>query len=88
LGSEVVFNCVIRGKPGASELSSVSPLGENPNGRLEMNLKDLLLGKNIDPQSVLVLRHRPLEPELNKVLPWLAAERLDVFNAYQQTQTK
>ncbi|MCD6345601.1 MAG: GIY-YIG nuclease family protein, partial [Anaerolineae bacterium] len=53
-----------------------------------MNLKDLLLGKNIDPQHVLVLRHRPLEPELNKVLPWLAAERPGVFNAYQQTQTK
>ena len=53
-----------------------------------MNLKDLLLGKNIDPQHVLVLRHRPLEPELNKVLPWLAAESPDVFNAYQQTQTK
>jgi hypothetical protein len=52
-----------------------------------MNLKDLLLSKNIDPQHVLVLRHRPLEPELNKVLPWLAAESPDVFNAYQQTQT-
>ncbi|HXG51766.1 MAG TPA: GIY-YIG nuclease family protein [candidate division Zixibacteria bacterium] len=53
-----------------------------------MNLKGLLLDKNIDPQHVLVLRHRPLEAELNKVLPWLAAERPDVFNAYQQTQTK
>ena len=53
-----------------------------------MNLKDLLLGRGIDPQRVLVLRHRPLEPELNKVLPWLAAERPDVFNAYQQTQTR
>jgi hypothetical protein len=53
-----------------------------------MNLKDLLLGKNIDPQHVLVLRHRPLEPELGKVLPWLAAENHNVFNAYQQTQTK
>ena len=53
-----------------------------------MNLKDLLLGKDIDPQHVLVLRHRPLESELNKVLPWLAAESPDVFNAYQQTQTK
>ena len=39
-----------------------------------MNLKDLLLSKDIDPQHVLVLRHRPLEPDLNKVLPWLAAE--------------
>jgi hypothetical protein len=53
-----------------------------------MNLKDLLLGKGIEPHRVLVLRHRPLEPELNKVLPWLAAEKPDVFNAYQQTQTK
>jgi hypothetical protein len=53
-----------------------------------MNLKDLLLGRDIDPQRVLVLRHRPLEPELNKVLPWLAAESPDVFNAYQQTQTE
>ena len=53
-----------------------------------MNLNDLLIGKNIDPQHVLVLRHRPPEPKLNKVLPWLAAERPDVFNAYQQTQTK
>lgn len=28
------------------------------------------------------------EPELNKVLPWLAAEKHDLFNAYQQTQTE
>ena len=51
-----------------------------------MNLNDLLQGKGIDPQYVLVLRHRPHEPEFNKVLPWLAAERPDLFNAYQQTQ--
>jgi GIY-YIG catalytic domain len=51
-----------------------------------MNLNDLLKGKGIDPEHVLVFRHRPSEPELNKVLPWLAAERPDVFNAYQQTQ--
>jgi hypothetical protein len=51
-----------------------------------MNLNDLLRGKGIDPQHVLVLRHRPHEPELNKVLPWLAAERPDLFNAYQATQ--
>jgi hypothetical protein len=35
-----------------------------------------------------VLRHRPLEPKLNKVLPRLAAEEPDVFNAYQQTQSE
>ncbi len=51
-----------------------------------MNLNDLFLGKGIDTRQVLVFRHRPHEPELNKVLPWLAAEKPDVFNAYQQTQ--
>src|SRR5439155_26106759 len=61
-------------------------MSRTTNGRLEINLNDLLLGKGIDPQLVLVLRHRPWEPQLNKVLPWLAAERPDVFNAYQQTQ--
>ena len=51
-----------------------------------MNLNNLLLTKDIKPEQVLVFRHRPTEPELNKVLPWLAAEKPDVFNAYQQTQ--
>lgn len=51
-----------------------------------MNLNDLLKVKDIDPRHVLVFRHRPHEPELNKVLPWLAAEKPDTFNAYQQTQ--
>jgi hypothetical protein len=51
-----------------------------------MNLNDLLLGKDIDPQEVLVLRHRPSEPEFNKVFPLLAADRSDLFNAYQQAQ--
>jgi hypothetical protein len=51
-----------------------------------MDLNDLLRKNGIEPEQVLVLRHRPPEPELNKVLPWLAAEKPDVFNAYQQTQ--
>jgi len=51
-----------------------------------MNLNDLLRVQGFDPRNVLVRRHRPNEPELNKVLPWLASEEPDVFNAYQQTQ--
>lgn len=51
-----------------------------------MKLNDLLKDEGIDPKMVLVLRHRPKEPKLNKVLPWLAAEKPEVFNAYQQTQ--
>jgi hypothetical protein len=51
-----------------------------------MNFNDLLHAKNIDPKQVLVLRHSPEEANLRKVLPWLAAERPELFNAYQQTQ--
>ncbi len=53
---------------------------------VKMNLNDLFISREIDPKQVLVLRHRPHEPELNKVLPWLAAEKPEVYNAYQQTQ--
>lgn len=63
-------------------------MSRTTNGRLEINLNDLLGGKGIDPQRVLVLRHRPWEPQLNKVLPWLAAEKPNLFNAYQQTQAE
>lgn len=53
-------------------------------GTRTMLLNDLLRINDIDPKTVLVLRHRPFEPQLNKVLPWLAVERPDLFNAYQQ----
>jgi hypothetical protein len=53
-----------------------------------VNLNDLLVKRNIDPQQVLVFRHRPFEPELRKMLPLLADEKPDLFNAYQQTQPK
>jgi hypothetical protein len=51
-----------------------------------MNLNDLLISKGFSPSEVLALRHRPHEPQLTKVLPWLAAEKPDLFNAYQQNQ--
>jgi hypothetical protein len=53
-----------------------------------MDLNDLLTKQGFDPRQVLVLRHRPIEPKLRKILPWLAAEKHELFNAYQQTQTK
>jgi hypothetical protein len=52
-----------------------------------VNLDDLLRSQDIDPESVIVFRHRPTEPELRKVLPWLAAEHPKLYNAYQQTQS-
>jgi hypothetical protein len=51
-----------------------------------MNMTDLLIGKKIDPKEVLVLRHTPQENELRKAFQFLAIEKPDVFNAYQQTQ--
>jgi hypothetical protein len=51
-----------------------------------MNLNELLLGKGIDPRQVIALRHRPSEPDFRKVLPLLAADKPELFNAYQQTQ--
>lgn len=51
-----------------------------------MNLSDLLRKNDIDPQHVLVLRHRPPEPKLNEVFRSWASEKPEVFNAYQQTQ--
>ena len=51
-----------------------------------MEFNDLLAKQGIDPKGVLALRHCPTEPELRKVLPWLAAERPDTYNAYQQVQ--
>jgi hypothetical protein len=53
-----------------------------------MNLNDLLRKHKIDPEQVLVFRHRPKEPELDKALPWLADKKPNWFNAYQQTQGK
>jgi hypothetical protein len=51
-----------------------------------MQLNDLLKLESIDPQTVLVMRHRPFEPKLQEVLPWLAVQKPTLFNAYQQTQ--
>lgn len=51
-----------------------------------MQFNDLLDAASIDPKEVLILRHRPQETELREVLPWLASESPDIFNAYQQTQ--
>ena len=51
-----------------------------------MDLNLLLKSKGINPHEVVVMRHRPPEPKLAKVIGWLAAEKPDVFNAYQQTQ--
>ncbi len=51
---------------------------------LEFN--DLLVKAGIDPAKVLVMRHRPSEAKLRRVFAWIAADRPDLFKAYQATQ--
>jgi len=51
-----------------------------------LTFNDLLEKANIDPASVLVMRHRPTEVSLRRILPWCAVERPDLFNAYQRAQ--
>lgn len=53
-----------------------------------MTFNQMLSEAGIDLSTVVVLRHRPTEPQLRKVLPWLAAERPAVFNAYQSSQNE
>lgn len=50
-----------------------------------LDLRLLLETENVDPSRVLVLRHRPTEPQLRKAFLWLAEERPETFNAYQRT---
>jgi hypothetical protein len=52
-----------------------------------MQFNDLLQKQKIDPQDVLIFRHCPTEPSLRKVLPWLAAVKPDLYNAFQQSQS-
>jgi hypothetical protein len=55
---------------------------------MNLDFKDLLDKHQIDPQTVLILRHTPKEPRLRDVFPWLAEKHSGAFNAHQQTQPK
>jgi hypothetical protein len=50
-----------------------------------LTLNDLLQRSGIDPSEVLVFRHRPWEQQLNQVFDWLASERLDLLECYQDS---
>jgi hypothetical protein len=51
-----------------------------------MDFKDLLKVQGIDPDArerVVLLRHRPYEPQLARAMPWIITERPDLFEVYQ-----
>ncbi len=51
-----------------------------------MEFNDLLKRHEIDPATVILMRHRPYEPNLARVMPMLAFERPELFNGYQRAQ--
>lgn len=53
---------------------------------MPLDLNALLIGEGIDPAAVGIMRHRPYEAQLAKVFRWLPGERIDLFEAYQQSQ--
>lgn len=53
-----------------------------------IDLNDLLTKAGLDPATVMVMRHRPMEKDLRAVLPWLAAERHAVYNAFQSNHSE
>ena len=55
------------------------------NSAPRLTLNDLLSLSGIEPERVVVLRHRPYEPQLNRVFEWLISERRDLFDCYQST---
>lgn len=51
-------------------------------------LNDLFDRSGIDPSDVVVVRHRPSEARLNRIMPWLVSERPDLFSAYEAVQDR
>jgi hypothetical protein len=51
-----------------------------------MDFKDILRIAGIDPDlrdNAVLVRHRPFEPQLARVMPWLISERPELFETYQ-----
>lgn len=51
-----------------------------------LTLNDMLIKSEIEPSQTIVFRHSPRERDLQRIFPTLAAEEIETFNAYQQTQ--
>ena len=67
-----------RGDPQESNLQGV------PN----LTLGDLISSGGLTASTAVVVRHRPIERKLQAVLPWLVADRPDLFQVYQSFQER
>lgn len=52
-----------------------------------LTFNEALISSGVDLNSVVVFRHRPYEPALNRIFEWIAAERPDLYNCYQSTHS-
>lgn len=53
-----------------------------------LTLNELIRLSSIPLEDVLVFRHRPNEPSLNRIFEWLVAERPDLFDCYQSNHAQ
>jgi hypothetical protein len=56
------------------------------NATLDLHHVLAIEGIQSGPHRIAVARHVPSQPQLQRVLPWLAAEKHGTYNAYQQAQ--
>lgn len=55
---------------------------------MPLSFNKSLSDSGINLNEVIVFRHRPYEPELNRVFEWIAAERPDLYGCYQSTHSE
>jgi hypothetical protein len=53
-----------------------------------LTFNTILADAGLDPKGTMVMRHRPSEAALRRKLPWIVAERPDLFLTYQAIQWK
>ena len=71
---------------GLHHLHAVSRLSPERQTGVMMDFKDLLRTNGFDPdarEKIVLLRHRPQESKLATTMPWIVAERPDLFEVYQ-----
>jgi hypothetical protein len=51
-----------------------------------LDFRNLLELVGLDPAQTLIVRHAPVEKKLKWVLPWLVAERQDLWLTWQRIQ--
>lgn len=70
------------GEEGSRSLLNTADRAKEP----ALFLHDLMSSAGIEPYDIAVVRHRPKESKLQKVVPWIVSERPELFCLYQSFQ--